>query len=70
MPYANLKLPAAALSKTQKEEVIHRITALFTEYFGEAARAHTMVLIEEVADGGYGCAGEVFVMPEADRARG
>ena len=68
MPFANLKVPQAALSKTQKEEIVHRVTSIFTEYFGEAARPYTMVLIEEVPDGGYGRADEVFVIPEGHRA--
>ncbi|AWO90957.1 MULTISPECIES: tautomerase family protein [Bradyrhizobium] len=69
MPFANIKIPQAALSRTQKAEIVHRLTALFVDYFGEAARPHTMVLIEEVPDGGYGRAGEVFVVPDAWRAR-
>jgi 4-oxalocrotonate tautomerase len=68
MPFANYKLPQAALSATQKEDLIHRTTDLLAGYFGEAARPHTMVLIEEVPDGGYGRADEVFVVPEAYRA--
>ena len=68
MPFANIKAPQAALSKTQKEEIVHRVTAMFVEYFGEATRPHTMVLIEEVPDGGYGRADEVFVIPDAYRA--
>jgi 4-oxalocrotonate tautomerase len=69
MPFANIKVPQAALSRTQKAQIVHRITDIFTEYFGEAARLHTMVLIEEVPDGGYGRADEVFVMPEPYRAK-
>ncbi len=69
MPFANFKLPQAALSKAQKEELIHRTTSLFVDYFGEAVRPTTMVLIEEVPDGGYGRADEVFVIPDAHRAR-
>jgi 4-oxalocrotonate tautomerase len=69
MPFANLKVPEAALSKVQKAEIVHRITDLFAEYFTEAARPHTMVLIEEVPDGGYGRADEVFVIPDQHRAR-
>ena len=69
MPFANFKLPEAALSKTQKEELIHRTTALFVEYLGDAVRPHTMVLIEEVPDGGYGRADQVFVIPDAHRAK-
>jgi 4-oxalocrotonate tautomerase len=69
MPFANIKIPQAALSRAQKAEIVHRLTALFVDYFGEAARPHTMVLIEEVPDGGYARADEVFVVPDAYRAR-
>ena len=68
MPFANIKTPQAALSKAQKDEIVHRVTDMFVDYFGEAARPHTMVLIEEVPDGGYGRADEVFVIPGAYRA--
>jgi 4-oxalocrotonate tautomerase len=68
MPFANIKAPQGALSKAQKEEIVHRVTNMFVDYFSEAARPHTMVLIEEVPDGGYGRADEVFVMPKAHRA--
>ena len=67
MPFANFKLPQASLSRAQKEDLVHRTTALLVEYFGEGARAHTMVLIEDVPDGGYARADEVFVVPEAYR---
>jgi 4-oxalocrotonate tautomerase len=69
MPFVNFKLPEGALSKAQKEELIHRTTDLLVGYLSEAARPYTMVLIETVPDGGYGRADEVFVIPEAYRAR-
>jgi 4-oxalocrotonate tautomerase len=69
MPFANIKLPEKALSRTQKEEIMHRMTDMFVEYFSEAARLHTMILIEEVPDGGYGRADEIFIIPDAYRAR-
>jgi 4-oxalocrotonate tautomerase len=69
MPFANIKTPHGALSKAQKEEIVHRVTAMFVEYFGETARPHCMVLIEDVPDGGYGRADEVFVTPDAYRAK-
>ncbi|WP_420962292.1 tautomerase family protein [Brucella sp. IR073] len=69
MPFVNYKLPQAALSKAQKEELIHKTTELVVGFFSEAARPHTMVLIEEVPDGGYGRADEVFVIPEEYRAK-
>lgn len=70
MPFVNIKTPEGALSRKQKEEIVHRATDMLVEYFSEAARPHTMVLIEEIPDGGYARAGEVFVIPEAYRAKG
>ena len=69
MPFVNVKPPEAALTAAQKEEIIHRITDMLAEYFSEAARPHTMVLIEEVKDGGYGRADEVFVLPPEYRVK-
>jgi 4-oxalocrotonate tautomerase len=69
MPFVNIKTPEAALSKAQKQEIVHRITEMLVEYMSEATRPHTMVLIEEVKDGGYGRADEIFVIPDAYRAK-
>ena len=69
MPFANIKLPEGVADAARKEEIIHRVTDMFVDYFGERARPFTMVLVEEVADGGYGRADEVFVVPEAYRAK-
>ncbi|WP_419830064.1 tautomerase family protein [Methylobacterium sp.] len=69
MPFANIKVPEAALSRAQKEEIVHKVTNLFVDYFSEAVRPHTMVLIEEVKDGGYARSDEVFVIPDAYRAK-
>ncbi|AEG07269.1 4-oxalocrotonate tautomerase family protein (plasmid) [Sinorhizobium meliloti WSM1022] len=69
MPFVNIKTPEAALSRGQKEEIVHRMTDMLVEYFSEAARPHTMVLIEEVKDGGYGRADEIFVLPDAYRVK-
>jgi len=69
MPFANYKLPEASLSTAQKEELIHRTTDLMVSFFGEIVRPTTMVLVEEVRDGGYGRADEVFVMPADYRAK-
>ncbi len=69
MPFANFKVPEAALSKAQKEEMVQRTTSMLAEYFGEAVRPYTMVLIEEVRDGGYGRADEVFVVPDTYPAK-
>ncbi|WP_105421740.1 4-oxalocrotonate tautomerase family protein [Neorhizobium sp. T25_27] len=69
MPFVNIKTPEAALSKAQKQEIVHRTTEMLVEYLSEAARPHTMVLIEEVKDGGYGRADEIYVTPDAYRAK-
>ena len=68
MPFANYKVPERGLTRAQKAELIHRTTDLFAEYFGEGVRPYTMVLIEEVPDGGFGRADEVFTMPQPQEA--
>jgi 4-oxalocrotonate tautomerase len=54
MPFANFKVPAGTLTAEQKERIVHRTTDLYAEIYGERARPNTMVLIEEVAEGGWG----------------
>ena len=44
-------------------------TAMLVEYFSEASRPHTMVLIEEIKDGGYARADEVYAIPAEYRAK-
>lgn len=68
MPFVNIKTPEGALTRTQKEEIVHRTTDMLVGYFSEQARSHTMVLIEEVKDGGYGRADEVYTVPDEYRA--
>jgi 4-oxalocrotonate tautomerase len=62
MPFANFKFPEGTVDHARKEEIIHRTTAMFVEYFGEKARPFSMVLVEEVADGGWGRADETLTM--------
>jgi len=33
MPFVNYKFPAAAMTARQKEELVHRTTAMLVEYF-------------------------------------
>ena len=35
---------------------------MFVEYFGERSRPYTMVLVDEVADGGWGRADETLTL--------
>jgi 4-oxalocrotonate tautomerase len=69
VPFVNFKVPEGALSRAQKEEIVHRTTDMLVGYFSESARPHTMVLIEDIKDGGYARADEVFVIPEQYRAK-
>lgn len=62
MPFANYKFPEGILNAAQKEDIIHRTTNLFVEYFGEGVRPFTMVLVDEVADGGWGRADETLTL--------
>jgi 4-oxalocrotonate tautomerase len=62
MPFANLKVPAGLLTAEQKENLVTKVTDLYAETFGDAVRDNTMVLIDEVADGGWGIRGEVLTL--------
>lgn len=62
MPFANFKVPADTLSTEQKEQLITRTTDLYAEIYGERARATTLVLVEEVTDGGWGIGGDVLTL--------
>jgi 4-oxalocrotonate tautomerase len=62
MPFANYKFPQGTLTAEQKEEIIHKTTDMFVGYFGEDVRPFTMVLVDEVVDGGWGRADEVLTI--------
>jgi 4-oxalocrotonate tautomerase len=62
MPFANFKVPAGSLTARQKETIVHRATELYVELFGERARANTLVLVEEVPDGGWGIGDSVLTL--------
>jgi 4-oxalocrotonate tautomerase len=68
MPFANLKIPAGSVTAEQKQDLVAQVTTMYTDLFGERARANTMVLIDEVADGGWGIGGDVLTL--ADLADG
>jgi 4-oxalocrotonate tautomerase len=67
MPFANFKVPAGTLTTEQKEHIVHRTTDLYAEIYGEQARPNTMVLIEEVADGGWGIGDNVLTRTMLNR---
>ncbi|MFI5590304.1 4-oxalocrotonate tautomerase family protein [Amycolatopsis sp. NPDC051758] len=62
MPFANFKVPAGTLTPEQKAQLVTRTTDLYAEIYGDRARATTMVLVEEVADGGWGIGGDVLTL--------
>jgi 4-oxalocrotonate tautomerase len=62
MPFANFKFPQGLLNEKQKEEIIHKTTDMFAGYFGEGVRPYSMVLIDEVVDGGWGRADETLTL--------
>jgi 4-oxalocrotonate tautomerase len=69
MPFANFKVPAGSLTTEQKELIVHRTTDLYAEIYGERARPTTVILVEEVTDGGWGVGGHVLtlaMLQEAD----
>jgi 4-oxalocrotonate tautomerase len=62
MPFANFKVPAGTLTAEQKELIVHRATDLYAEIYGERARPNTMILVEEVPDGGWGIGDQVLTL--------
>ncbi|MFJ1756147.1 tautomerase family protein [Kitasatospora sp. NPDC088134] len=66
MPFANFKVLQGTLTPEQKEQIVTRTTDLYAEICGERARATTMVLIEEVPDGGWGISGRVLTLAALD----
>ena len=53
MPFSNYKLPQGSLTARQKltaqqkEMIVHKTTDIVASIYGDAARHHTMVLVEE-----------------------
>ena len=62
MPFANLKVPAGTLTAEQKQDLVTKVTDLYVEKFGPDVRDNTMVLIDDVVDGGWGIRGQVLTL--------
>ncbi|GAA2373832.1 4-oxalocrotonate tautomerase family protein [Streptomyces carpaticus] len=60
MPFAHFKVPAGTVTAEDKKKIVERTTELYAEIYGERARPTTVVLVDEVADGGWGVAGHVL----------
>lgn len=60
MPFANVKLPAGLIDERQKADLVARLADTLASFFGEGSRQTTMILIEDVPDGGYYRAREII----------
>jgi 4-oxalocrotonate tautomerase len=60
MPFANFKVPAGTITTEQKKLIVERTTDLYAEIYGDRARPTTVVLVDEVIDGGWGVGGNVL----------
>jgi 4-oxalocrotonate tautomerase len=60
MPFANLKVPTGTLHPETKQKLADAVTEAIVGAYGERARATTLVLIEEVPDGGWSLGGTVL----------
>lgn len=60
MPFAQLKVPAGTLRPESKKRLIDAVTDAYAAVYGERARATTLVLVEEVTEGGWGLGGTVL----------
>ncbi|RJL35647.1 tautomerase family protein [Bailinhaonella thermotolerans] len=60
MPYANLKVPAGTLTPESKKRLIDAVTDAYAAVYGERARATTLVLLDEVPDGGWSLGGHIL----------
>ncbi|ROO61808.1 4-oxalocrotonate tautomerase [Micromonospora sp. Llam0] len=60
MPYANLKVPADTLTPESKKKLQDAVTDAFADVYGERARPNTLVILEEVTDGGWSLGGTIL----------
>ncbi|GLY27907.1 tautomerase family protein [Kineosporia sp. NBRC 101731] len=60
MPFANLKVPAGTLTPESKKILIDAVTDAYGQVYGDQARQNALVIVEEVADGGWGLGSTVL----------
>ena len=60
MPFANLKVPADTLTAESKKKLQDAVTDAFADVYGERARQSTLVILEEIADGGWSLGGAIL----------
>jgi 4-oxalocrotonate tautomerase len=67
MPFANFKVPANTLTDEQKQQIVDRTTDLYAELYGEVARPNTLVIVDEVIEGGWGIGGRILTAAMLDQ---
>ena len=60
MPFANLKVPAGTLTTESKKKLQDAVIEAIVTAYGERARSTTLVILEEVADGGWSLGGTIL----------
>ncbi|MCP2264374.1 tautomerase family protein [Promicromonospora thailandica] len=60
MPFANLKIPADTLTPESRKTLQDAVTEAFVAVYGERARSTTLVILDEVADGGWSLGGTIL----------
>lgn len=60
MPFANLKVPADTLLPETRKKLTDAVTDAIVDAYGERARATTLVILEEVPDGGWSLGGTIL----------
>ncbi len=71
MPLVQIRVPQGSLSQAKKELMIRKVTDAIVEAEGfPEARAATWVIIDEVAEGSFGVAGQALRLDDITRALG
>lgn len=60
MPFANIKIPADTLTPESKKTLQDAVTDAIVDVYGERARPTTLVILDEVADGGWMLGGTIL----------
>lgn len=60
MPFANIKVPADTLTAESKKKLQDAVTEPIVNAYGERARPTTLVILEEVSDGGWMLGGTIL----------
>lgn len=58
MPFINVKLIEGVFTPAQKQEIVRKLTDTMVEIEGENMRSVTWCVVEEVASGDWGIAGQ------------